>query len=47
MDHPDEHGACTASDRFKYVGTAPDTAVNIDFDLATHCIDYLRFIRGF
>jgi hypothetical protein len=24
-----------------HVGTAPDTAFNIDFDLVTHRIDYL------
>jgi hypothetical protein len=35
-----------ASDRFEHVGTAPDTTVNIDFDLAANCIDYLRQNRN-
>jgi hypothetical protein len=31
-----------ASDRFEHLGTAPDTTVNIDFDLVADCIGYFR-----
>jgi hypothetical protein len=36
----------TASKNFDHVSTAPDTAVDIDFDIGTDCIGYLRQNRN-